>query len=133
LNDKNWSATKIIFSTTIQTSEKNNIILPNTLGAGYYKIEATTKDKDGNTVKDIRYMQLFNSKASAYPQYNFSYTVNNYVQPNETANFLRGSLAENIFIVQEIQNSNKKKEPNTYNFLQEKKGIHPLQYLSYRK
>ena len=130
LNDKNWSATKIIFSTTIQTSEKNNIILPNTLGAGYYKIEATTKDKDGNTVKDIRYMQLFNSKASAYPQYNFSYTVNNYVQPNETANFLRGSLAENIFIIQEIQNSNKKKEPNMYNFLQEKKGIHPLQYLA---
>jgi TonB-dependent SusC/RagA subfamily outer membrane receptor len=132
LNDKKWAVNKEVYSTTINTEKESSFTLAKSkLPVGYYKIEATTKDKEGNEIKDIKYMQLFNNNATPYPQYNFKYTVNNYVQPTETAKFLRGTMANEVFIIQELQNKNI--ASYKYSFNQFKKGIAPLNYTATEK
>lgn len=132
LNEKNWVVGKEVYATIVDTKNEASFTLTKSqLPVGYYKIEAITKDKEGNEIKDIKYMQLFNKQATAYPQYNFKYTQNNLVQPNETATFLRGSMANEIFLIQEIQNKNI--NTNNYAFNQYKKGITALNYTAKEK
>ncbi len=132
LNEKNWAAGKEMYSTILDTKKEASFTLTKPqLPVGYYKIEAITKDKEGNEIKDIKYMQLFSNNATAYPQYNFKYTLNNLVQPTETATFLRGSMANEIFVVQEIQNKNI--DTDNYSFNQYKKGINKLNYTATEK
>lgn len=132
LNEKKWAIGKEVYSTILDTKKEASFTLNKSqLPVGYYKIEAITKDKEGNEIKDIKYMQLFNKQATAYPQYNFKYTQNNLVQPNETATFLRGSMANEIFVIQEVQNKNI--AANNYSFNQYKKGINALNYTATEK
>lgn len=127
LNERKWAVGKEVYTTNLNTKNDGSFTLAKSqLPVGYYKIEAITKDKEGNEIKDIQYMQLFNNQATAYPQYNFNFTKNNLVQPNETAIFLRGSMANEIFVIQEVQNKNI--HSNKYNFNQYKKGITALNY-----
>lgn len=132
LNEKNWAVGKEVYATIVDTKKEASFTLAKSqLPVGYYKIEAITNDKEGNEIKDIKYMQLFNKQATAYPQYNFKYTQNNLVQPNETATFLRGSMANEIFIIQEVENKNI--STNNYSFNQYKKGITALNYTAKEK
>jgi TonB-dependent SusC/RagA subfamily outer membrane receptor len=132
LNEKKWAASKEVYSTILDTKKDASFTLNKSqLPVGYYKIEATTKDKEGNEIKDVKYMQLFNKQATAYPQYNFKYTLNNLVQPTETATFLRGSMANEIFVIQEVQNKNI--ATDSYTFNQYKKGITALKYTATEK
>jgi TonB-dependent SusC/RagA subfamily outer membrane receptor len=123
LNDKKWVADKLVYTANINTAENTNLLIPKaTLTTGYYKVEAITKDKEGNEIKDIKYMQLFNQTAAPFPQFQFSYVVNNYVQPNETAEFLMGSMADDIYVIQ--QNTSNQYSYNSYS-----KGIHSIKYI----
>ncbi len=132
LNEKNWAASNEVYSTILDTKKEASFTLTKSqLPIGYYKIEAITKDKEGNEIKDIKYMQLFSKNATAYPQYNFKYIVNNLIQPAETATFLRGSMANEIFVIQEVQNKNI--AANNYSFNQYKKGINALNYTATEK
>ncbi len=132
LNEKEWAVKQEVFTTFLNTGKDASITLTKAqLQVGYYKIEAITKDKEGNEIKDVRYMQMFSSKATPYPQYNFNYTVKNTIEPAETATFLRGSMANEIFVIQEIQNKNI--ATNNYSFNQYKKGITPLNYTASEK
>lgn len=132
LNEKEWAVKQEVFTTFLNTGKDASIALTKAqLQVGYYKIEATTKDKEGNEIKDIKYMQLFNSKATPYPQYNFNYTLKNTIEPSETATFLRGSMANEIFVIQEIQTKNI--GTNNYSFTAYKKGITPLNYTASEK
>ncbi len=141
LNETNWQVKQLITEGKINTDVATNYQLTNIkFLPGYYKIEATTKDKDGNEVKDIQYMQLFSNNASPYPQYNFNYTINDYAEPGSTASFLTGSMADKIFVIQKVQSAlapspleraggevNKKVWGE---FLINNKGLHTITYTS---
>ncbi|MFC4231892.1 alpha-2-macroglobulin [Parasediminibacterium paludis] len=130
LNEKLWPVNSLVFEGDINTSTNTKFQIPNSkLTAGFYKIEATTTDKDGNTIKDERYVQLFNRNATPYPQYNFNYTLNNYTQPNESAAFISGSMAENTFVVSKITRPKLAgKERAIYQYNNYQKGLHNITY-----
>ncbi|MDI9364012.1 MAG: alpha-2-macroglobulin family protein [Flavobacterium sp.] len=130
LNEELWPVNSLVFEDNINTLTNTKFQIPNSkLDPGFYKIEATTTDKDGNTIKDVRYMQLFNRSATPYPQYNFNYTLNNYAQPNVSAAFISGSMAENTFVVSKITRPKLAgKERTIYQYNNYQKGLHSITY-----
>src|SRR5687768_7389515 len=67
-------------------------------------LEATAKDKYGQDVKDVKYFQLYDMKAASLPApaYIWNATIKNTVEPGETAQFISGTSANDIFIIQQI-------------------------------
>jgi TonB-dependent SusC/RagA subfamily outer membrane receptor len=126
LNDANWQVKELVVQSSFNTEKDTRFTVPpGKLTAGYYKVEAITTDKDGNEIKDIKYIQLFNNNAAPYPQYNFNYTINNYVEPGEAADFITGSMAGNIHVIQLITQKTKNKK---YNYINRSKGLHSINY-----
>ncbi|MET0462468.1 MAG: alpha-2-macroglobulin family protein [Chitinophagaceae bacterium] len=74
--------------------------------AGAYMIEVTAKDKDGKEVKDVKYITLYNEKASRpeQPVY-FASTQPSPVEPGKQANIELSSSADNLFVIQQINKS----------------------------
>lgn len=70
--------------------------------AGWYLIEATTKDKDGNEVKNQTYVQLTDAKQknSNSPQYVWQLPSVVTAEPGTTATISYGSSAADVFLIQ---------------------------------
>ncbi len=97
--------------------------------AGSYMIEIATKDKDGKEVKDVKYVTLYNEKASKpeQPIY-FASTQPSSVEPGKQANIELSSSADNLFVIQQINKSSSYQSTDNlkYSFLKlgdEKKKI----------
>lgn len=129
LNEKNWPVSNLVAEGQINTATNTTFQIINKLTVGYYKVEATTTDKYGNEIKDIQFMTLFSRQAIPYPQYNFNYTLNNYVEPNETARFIAGSMAEKTFVIRKTEKPKLvDKERVAYSFTSYNKGLHNITY-----
>ena len=74
---------------------------------GWYVIEITTKDKDGNEVKDVKYIELISGKTNklAYPQYLWTQADNKSIEPGEKDIVKLGTAADNLFVVQQTDRS----------------------------
>ncbi len=121
---------QLVLQGDLNTANTNDFIIPqNNLKAGIYKIEVTTTDKDGHTIKDVADVQLFDKNAMHLPLYNFSYTVNNQIEPGQTAHFLSATVAEKTFVVQKVSRPPLDgQQRNSYHFLYNKKGFRPITY-----
>ncbi len=77
------------------------------LQQGWYVIEATAKDKYGEDVKDVKYIQLYDDKSNTIPSpaYIWNYQKENLLEPGETAHIVSGTSAKNVFLIQEIDKS----------------------------
>jgi hypothetical protein len=87
---------------------------------GFYIIELSTKDKNGEEVKDVKYIELYDSKSNqlARPEYLWTGIIDNIAEPGETVNIEWGTSAENIFIVQQTERKTTlNKESAEYSFL----------------
>ncbi|MEJ7822313.1 MAG: alpha-2-macroglobulin family protein, partial [Chitinophagaceae bacterium] len=71
---------------------------------GWYVAEATAKDKYGQDVKDVKYFQLYDMKMPSLPapEYSWNTTMKNVVEPGEKAQFISGTSANDIFLIQQI-------------------------------
>ena len=71
---------------------------------GFYIIEMETKDKDGETVKDVKYIELFDEKSNQLnrPDYLWTGINKTTVEPGETAKVELGTAADNLFVIQQI-------------------------------
>lgn len=94
---------------------------------GWYIIEAASKDKYGQEVKDVKYFQVYDPKYASVPasSYVWNAVEKNSFQPGETAKVISGTSANNVFLVQEInkekssddwQETTGSKQTNTFNF-----------------
>ncbi len=75
---------------------------------GFYIIEIEAKDKNGETVKDVKYIELFDEKNNQLnrPDYLWSGVNKTTVEPGETAKVEIGTAADNLFLVQQINKNN---------------------------
>ena len=124
-----WETSKLAMEGTVDKKDKNRFIIPAaSLEAGYYKIEAVTRDTYGVEVKQVSYMQLFSRKNDQLPipAYQFNYTVNNKAEPGQPALFLTGTSAKNIFVISKTERPREKK--NNYCFDYHNSGIRTIQY-----
>lgn len=103
-----------------ESADSNFVLLTSNLPAGTYLIEATTHDNEGNEVKDIKYIQLYDAVAQTPPSpaFNFNMVTKNDVQPGDNAAMFIASSAKNIYVVQNNITVNKVEEKpnNSYTY-----------------
>jgi len=127
---RGWPKEKPLFTKTDSSNAHSTFNIQNLkLLEGWYAIEATTKDKYGAEVKDIKYMQLYSGKSKTLPvaSYTWSSQQNNTIEPGGQSVITIGSAASDIFLIQELdknkqlatatQNPDKPTTPSVYNFI----------------
>lgn len=94
-----------------------NILPASKFKPGFYLVEVETKDKNGELVKDVKYVELFDQKNNKLnrPGYIWTGTEKTTVEPGETAIVELGTTADNLFIIHQVSRN---QEPNpAYSFL----------------
>ena len=100
-----WQKGELVFELNDSTTLNSKFKIQNSkFQQGWYVIEATSKDKYGQDVKDVKYFQLYEMKASSLPApaYTWNTIIKNEVEPGEKAQFISGTSANDIFLIQQI-------------------------------
>lgn len=107
-----WEKLEKVLEVTDTTTASGQFSLRKTsLPAGWYVIEAVTKDKYGESVKDIQYIQLYN-KAGSYNPLAFGSIkpAKSVYEPGETASYQLTSNLDSVFMIHDIGRKNTKDE-----------------------
>ena len=112
---KTWVKGEVVFQKTDSTSVNGQWSIVNSLSAGYYEVSIITKDKDGQEVKDVQYIELFDTKANGFakPEYLWTKGAGKAIEPGETTNVQVGSSAQNVFV---IRQTDKRDKSETFDF-----------------
>lgn len=118
---KSWEKGAAVFNKTDSVKENGKWTIENgQWAAGFYMIEISTTDKNGETVKDIQYIELFDerSKQLNQPQYLWSQAAKT-IEPGETTAVQLGTSADNLFVVHQLDKKPgaRSQEPGTYSFV----------------
>lgn len=128
-NYTEWPVDKTVSEGTISSNEKDGYVISGgPLPAGYYKIEAVTKDKYGEEISQISYIQLFSQQQGGLPftSYDFFYQKDTHAEPGTKAVIWSGSSVDNIFVISQNNSTAKKNMP--YTFRSYKAGIQDISY-----
>jgi len=114
-NDENnrykWKKNTKVYDHPFETEKQKTLVLENLneWQPGFYKMEATTTDKFGQDITDIRYFQLYDEKEN-HPSMNEMLQIIpiiNKCEPGEHAKYLISSACKNVIISYEIEHQNK--------------------------
>jgi MG2 domain len=85
---------------------------------GFYVIEISTKDKNGEEVKDVKYIELFDEKNNQLnrPGYLWTGIQKTSVEPGETAKVEFGTSADNLFVVHQLDKGTTNYQLQTTNY-----------------
>jgi hypothetical protein len=74
---------------------------------GFYEIEIITKDKDGQEVKDVKYIELYDEKSRqlSHPEYLWTESGKP-IEPGEKTTIKIGSAADDVFAIQTVEKGN---------------------------
>jgi hypothetical protein len=121
-----------VLEKTDSTKENSNFEIPNSnLTPGIYMVEISTKDKNGEEVKDIEYMELVDEKSMQVNGGSYIWTeAPKPIEPGETTDIKIGSAADDVFVIQQTERrsggGSRESGAISYNFLKldnEKKTI----------
>jgi uncharacterized protein YfaS (alpha-2-macroglobulin family) len=89
------------------TSSPNGTLRANypKLAAGWYVVEAVTKDKYGEEVKDVRYVQLYNDTIVNPIAFGSLETGKQLYEPGEKAMYHMHTNLDSLFVIHEIDNT----------------------------
>ncbi|MFV0606043.1 MAG: alpha-2-macroglobulin family protein [Niabella sp.] len=122
---KTWAIENKVHEQTITTDSTGKVLLSNiALSPGFYIIETSTVDKDGQSVIDKQYVEIFDERnnAPAYPQYLLAKNPKP-IEPGEKTSIGIGSSAKDVFLVQCIN------KPNAnYSFLKLNKNNRNIEF-----
>ncbi len=128
-----WTVENPIIIDSLNTGDAQNFIIqPGILKQGWYCIEASTIDKDGNKIKNVQYIQVFTKESNNLPspQPNWNTVINNTVQPGEKAALMIGTNEKDVFVIQQIKgqasNPNRADNYSFYSLTDSKKKIELL-------
>ncbi|MBK7562449.1 MAG: alpha-2-macroglobulin [Chitinophagaceae bacterium] len=120
---KSWEKEKELFNKT-DSARENGLWTINRgqWTSGFYIIEMETKDKNGEPVKDLKYIELFDEKNKQLnrPDYLWTGISKTTVEPGETAKVELGTAADNLFVVHQVDKGtiNNKLQNINYTFIQ---------------
>ncbi len=115
---ENWKKLEKVFEKSDTSSASSKFPITNSkLPPGWYLIEATTKDKNGQEVKNISFIQLVDAKTlqPIAPSYIWSLPTNFTKEPGEKATIEFGSSATDLFVIQQ-EDKDLSKDP-LYSFI----------------
>lgn len=116
---KSWEKGQEVFSKTDSARDNGKWKVENgKYSPGFYVIEMESKDKNGEIVKDIKYIELFDEKSNQLdrPDYLWTGVTKTTVEPGETAKVEIGTAADNLFVVQQIDKGTNNGQPPTANY-----------------
>lgn len=116
---KSWEKEQQVLSKTDSTRVSGEWPLGNApLPEGYYMIEFETKDKNGETVKDVKYVELYKETSTTpqLPVYLWTGNEKTLVEPGESAQISLGTSVPEVFMVQQVDRINT--EEPAYSFIQ---------------
>ncbi|MBL7708741.1 MAG: alpha-2-macroglobulin, partial [Chitinophagaceae bacterium] len=118
---KSWEKGAAVFNKTDSVKENGKWKIENGQWAtGFYMIEILTTDKNGEAVKDIQYIELFDerSKQLNQPQYLWSQAAKT-IEPGETTAVQLGTSADNLFVVHQLDKKpgTGSPEPGAYSYI----------------
>jgi len=104
---KAWKKEQIVVEQK-DSSRKNSTfhIQHSELESGFYILEATARDKDGQEVKEVKYIELFDEKSKHlnHPEYLWT-DGSKPIEPGGKTTIKLGTSAENVFVIQQIDKS----------------------------
>jgi hypothetical protein len=120
---KSWPKEKTVFEKidSVTLDPKFKIRNPNAgqsnLAPGFYEIEVLTKDKDGEEVKDVKYIELYDGKGNQLDHPQFLWTEGSKpVEPGQKTTNKIGSSATEVFLVQQLDKAIGNRQQATGNF-----------------
>jgi hypothetical protein len=120
-DSKSWDKGEEVFSKSDSAKDNGQFAVSGrSFTPGYYIIEMTTKDKNGEEVKDVKYVELFDQKSSQLNTPSYIWTGDNKItaEPGETSKVNIGTSADNLFVVQQIEKgTDRQKTTANYSFL----------------
>ncbi len=118
-----WTKGSKIWEKTDSVRQDQSFIPANSpMPQGSYLIEAVTKDKYGEEVKGILFIQVYDEKSSTLPTpaYLWSTQINSVAEPGESSTIAIGSSASDLFVIRQIDSSRSFIDPGgEYSTLQE--------------
>ena len=115
-DERNWQKGEVVFSKSDSTKINSQFSIFNfQFSHGYYIVEITAKNKEGEEVKDQRYIELFDEKNNGFnkPEYLWS-KGSEPIEPGQKTNLQLGSSA-NIFVIN--QTDKKSENKNSFQFV----------------
>ncbi len=119
---KGWVKGETVFQKTDSAKVTGEWLIVNgKFTPGFYVVEISTNDKNGEEVKDVKNIELFDEKSNRLnrPAYLWAGTAKTIAEPGETARVEFGTAADNLFVVQQLDKgtANKNAETIHYSFL----------------
>ncbi len=102
----NWQKTKEVYSKTANANDDKAFSLNNQkLAAGWYVIEASAKDKDGNEVINKKYIHIYDDKADQLSEKVYLWTskTQRAEKIGDKDIFKIGTSADNVHVLQSIE------------------------------
>ena len=112
-----WEKKQAFFSGSVKTADSSFIkIAKGILKQGWYAIEAVSKDKDGNEVKDVAYTALYDEQSASLPspQIEWNAAIKTEGQPGEKAKLLLGTSDKDVYVIQQLQKNRDDKREDQY-------------------
>ena len=103
-----WAKLGKVFERSDSTRDDGQwSIASNRLTPGVYVIEISTRDKNNEEIKDIRYIDLIDerSKQLNFPQYIWTNQSDKPAEPGEKVTLTLGSGADSLFVIHEVNKS----------------------------
>ena len=114
---RTWERGKQVYTRT--DSARTNAqfsILNSQFSAGYYTIEIEAIGNDSETVKDLRYIELYDPQSNKLTKPEYLWTkASAPIEPGEKTSMQVGSSATDVFVIQQIDKTTNKK-PETWNY-----------------
>ncbi len=116
---RNWEKGEQVFSKSDSAKKDGTWPVLGTWTPGFYVIEISAADKNGERINDIRFIELFDEKSSqlSRPAYLWTGMMNTVVDPGQTAKVELGTGAENLFVVQQISKGKARATTGSYSFI----------------
>jgi hypothetical protein len=120
---KSWAKEVEVYSKSDSSKSNGEWKMENgKFSPGFYVIELSTKDKNGEEVKDIKWIELFDEKNKQLnrPEYLWTGNSKTTAEPGETAKVEIGTAADNLFVVHQVNKATVNNQQSTanYTFLQ---------------
>jgi len=115
---KNWEKGEIVLekSDSVKASGEWREV-SGKFATGFYVIEISTKDKNGEEVKDVKYIELYDEKNNQFGTQQYLWTEGaKPIEPGEKTSVKIGTSADNLFIVHSLDKNTGNQQPATGNY-----------------
>jgi hypothetical protein len=115
---KSWIKEETVFKGADSTKANSPFTIHHSpFQPGIYIVEVSTKDKDGQEVKDIKYIELYDEKVNKLNHSEYLWAEGSRpIEPGEKTTIKVGSSADNIYLIQQIDSSSGNDEQQTKNY-----------------